>query len=97
MATEFWVNIGSGNGLLHQAITWTNVDLPSVRYIGIHFHTILQEILQPSITKISWKITFLKFLGNPPGANELSVYPVNIEQLKLAITVPLVASLVSMD
>ena len=55
-----------------QAITWTNVDLPSVRSIGIHFSTILQEILQPSIIKISWKMTFLKFLLNLPGANELS-------------------------
>ena len=56
----------------HQAITWTNVDLPSVRSIGIHLSTILQEILQPSITKISWKITFWKFLWNLPGTNELS-------------------------
>ena len=29
---------------------WTNVDLPSARSIGIHLSTILQEILQPSIT-----------------------------------------------
>ena len=56
----------------HQAITWTNVDLPSVRSIGIHLSAILQEILQQSITKISWKITFLKFLWNLPGANELT-------------------------
>ena len=57
----------------HQAITWTNVDLPSVRSIGIHSSTILQEILQASITKISWKITFLKFLWTLPGANELNL------------------------
>ena len=36
MATEIWVNIGSGNGLLHQAITWTNVDLSSVMSSDIH-------------------------------------------------------------
>ena len=48
----------------HQAITWTNFDLPSVRSIGIHLSTILQEMLQPSITKISWKITFLKISLN---------------------------------
>ena len=59
----------------HQAITWTNVDLPSARSIGIHLSTILQEILQLSITKISWKITFLKFLWNLPGANELKGQP----------------------
>ena len=28
--------------------------------------TSLQEILQPSITKISWKITFLKFISQGP-------------------------------
>ena len=39
--------------------------------IGIYLSTILQEILQPSITRISWKIIFLKFLWNLPGANEL--------------------------
>ena len=64
----------------HQAITWTNVDLPSVRSIGIHLSTILQEILQPSITKISWKITSLKFLWNLPGANELK----SLESLHLS-------------
>ena len=53
----------------HQAITWTNFDLPSVRSIGIHLNTILQE---PPIIKISCKITFLKFLWNLPGANELN-------------------------
>ena len=52
----------------HQAITWTNIDLPSVRSIGIHLST----IQEPSITKISYKITFLKFLWNLPGANELN-------------------------
>ena len=56
----------------HQAITWTNVDLASVRSIGIHLSTILWEILQPSITRIGWRITFLKFLWNLPGANELT-------------------------
>ena len=64
-----WRHI-SGSALA-QAITWTNVDLPSVRSIGIHLSTILQDILQPSLTKISWKITFLKFLWNLLGANEL--------------------------
>ena len=78
MATEIWVNIGSGNGLLPDGTkplpeVRTNVDLPSVRSIGIHLSTISQEILQPSITKISWKIAFLKFLLNLPGANELRV------------------------
>ena len=51
----------------------TNVDLPSVRSIGIHLSTILQEILQPSVNKISWKITLRKFLWNLPGANQLTL------------------------
>ena len=50
---------------------WTNVDLSSVMSSGIHLKVILQEILQPSFTKISLKITYLKFDWNPPGANEL--------------------------
>ena len=33
---------------------------------------ILQRIPQPPIIKISLKITYLKFLSNLPGANELS-------------------------
>ena len=61
----------------HHAITWTNVDLPPVRSIGIDLSTILQEILQPSIIKISWKITFLKFLWNLPGADELMAIQLN--------------------
>ena len=31
----------------------------------------LQEIPQPSVTEISWKISFLKFCSNLPGVNEL--------------------------
>ena len=63
----------------HQAITWTNVDLPLVRSCGVHVRTISQEIriLQPSITKISLKITSLKFLFNLLGASELSSVKVN--------------------
>ena len=42
-----------------QAITWTNVDLSTVRFSGIHVREIhvSQEIPQPSITKINLKIT----------------------------------------
>ena len=60
MATEIWVNIGSGNGLLpvrQQAITWTNVDWSSVKSSDIHIRAISQEMPQPSITKICLKIT----------------------------------------
>ena len=68
--TIWWQRSGSTLAQV-KVITWTKVDLPSVRSIGIHLSTILQDILQPSITKISWKITFLKFLWNLPGVNEL--------------------------
>ena len=36
----------------HQAITWTSVDLSSVRFSDIHLRTIQEEILHPSITKL---------------------------------------------
>ena len=50
-----------------QAITWTNVDLSPVRSSDIHLRASSQEIPQPSITEIIWKIKYL----NLSGANEL--------------------------
>ena len=41
----------------HQAITWTNVDLSSVRSSGIHMSAILQEMPQPSVNEISMKFS----------------------------------------
>ena len=41
--------------LRHQAITWTKVDLSSVRSSDIYLREILLEIPQPPITKISLK------------------------------------------
>ena len=55
----------------HQANTRTNVDLSSVKYSSIYMMAISWEILQPSIIKISLKITYLKFHSNVPGASEL--------------------------
>ena len=40
----------------HQAITWTNVDLLSVKSNDIHLRAILQATYQPAITKINLKI-----------------------------------------
>ena len=71
MAAEIWVNIGSGNGWRHQAITWTNVDLSTVRPSDIHLRASSQEIPRPSITDIIRKIKYLKFHSNFPGVNEL--------------------------
>ena len=59
----------------HQAITWTNVDISPVRCSGMHLRAISQEILQPWITKISLRITYLKFNSNLPGASELTHLP----------------------
>ena len=39
---------------------------------GIHLKASALEIPQPSITKISLKITYLKFHSNLPGANEMN-------------------------
>ena len=58
----------------HQAITWTNVDLSSVRSSSIHLRAILQEIPQLPVTEISLKITYLKYCSNFPGANELTEF-----------------------
>ena len=67
MAIYNWVNIGSGNGLLPGGTK----PLPEPVLI-YHQSVILQEIPQPSITEISWKITDFKFHSNLPGANELT-------------------------
>ena len=42
----------------HQAITWTNVDLSSIRSSDIHLRAISQEIPQPSVTIICSKTTY---------------------------------------
>ena len=56
----------------HQAITWTNVDLSSVRFsYSNHQRVIPQGKTWSSITEISLKISNLNFDSNFPGANEL--------------------------
>ena len=59
-ATKNWVNHGSGNGQ-HQAITWTNVELSSVRSSDIHLKAISKELPLSSITEISFKIYKFSF------------------------------------
>ena len=56
----------------HQVITWTNVDL-SLRSCDVHLRAISLEMSQPSTSKISLKIIFLRFYWNLPGANELTL------------------------
>ena len=55
----------------HQAITWTNVDWSSVKSSDVHMRAVSQEIPQPLTTKISLKITRIKFTLDLPEANEL--------------------------
>ena len=70
MATQNWVNIGSGNGLMTDgttplAITRTDVDFSSVRSNDSHMRKISRW--QPSITKIAWvKIYRSKILPESP-------------------------------
>ena len=45
----------------HQAFTWTNFDLSSVRSFDIHMRAISLEIPQPSISKIRLKINYISF------------------------------------
>ena len=56
----------------HQAITWTNVDLSSIRSCGIHQKALSWEDLNISISKTRLKIKFLESHSDLPGANELS-------------------------
>ena len=55
----------------HQAITFTNVDLSPVKSSAINLRASSREISQPSISKISLKIVYLKFHSIIPGPNEL--------------------------
>ena len=64
MATENWVNIASGNGLVTDGTKplpepmLTDHQRSPVKFISGQF---LQEMPRPSITKIRLKITYLKF------------------------------------
>ena len=75
MATEIWVNFGSGNGLLPDGTkplpesVLTDHQRSPVTYPG----AFSQEMPQSSITKICLKITYLEFHSNFPGASELMI------------------------
>ena len=57
--------------LMATSLTCTNVDISSIRSSDIQLRAVLLEIPQPSITKINFKITHLKFHLNLPRAKEL--------------------------
>ena len=54
---EFWVNIGSGKGLLPDGTTpfiiWTNIELSSEMFCGIHLSAISQEVLKNLLCNIN--------------------------------------------
>ena len=59
---------------LHQAITWTSLDLSLVKSSDIRLMLTSLEIPQPSTTECCLKITYLKSQSNLPGTNELIWY-----------------------
>ena len=74
MATEIWVNIGSGNGLLPDGTKplpepmLTDPQWNPVTFILWQFH---KRCLNHQSLKSVWKLHVLKFHSNFPGANEL--------------------------
>ena len=73
MATEIWVNIGSGNGLLPDGTK--PLPEPMLTFHNWSPVTFIsgKEMPQPSINKICLNIIYLKFYWNSPGANELKL------------------------
>ena len=56
----------------HQANTWSNVDLSSVRSLGIHLRALSLEDVKIPINKTRLKIAVLNWHPGLPGANELN-------------------------
>ena len=56
----------------HQAITWTNVDLSTLRSYAIHPRALSWEDLKLHTNKIRMKFEFLKSHPALPGSNELT-------------------------
>ena len=55
----------------NQAITWTNVDLSSKVFCGIHLRGISQEVLMNLIHNMWSEITPLELVPHLPAVNEL--------------------------
>ena len=62
-----------------QAIIWTNVDLSSKVFYGIHMRAILHEMLMNLICNMYFQITFFK-LPHLLGAKELIKHDVVLEK-----------------
>ena len=54
--------------------TWTNVDLSSVRLIGIYLTAIYHKLLWMLLTPMGLKMTYLKILWHLPEANEFTPF-----------------------
>ena len=70
--TYLWVYLGSGNGLVPSAITWSNV---GITLLGAMWHSLeskSQRVTQISFHIMSLKIKRLKLLPHPPRANDLN-------------------------
>ena len=82
MATEIWVNIGSGNGLLPDGtkpLPEPMLTYHPLRSHGIHMSVLSLEDLKKPINKTRLKIADLKWhpgLPGPWGANGLRQEPV---------------------
>ena len=75
MATEIWVNISSGNGLLPDGTKpLPEPMLTDHQSSDNQLRAISQKLPQSSITKISLNITYVKCHSNLPGDNELKVH-----------------------
>ena len=62
----------------HQAITWFNVDVSSVKSCGIHRRALSWEDLKIDIRKTKLKMTFVEWHLDFPGTNELNKIDVNM-------------------
>ena len=65
--------IGSGNGLVPDGTKPLPEPMLTYHQQGPVAFTWVQKIPQPSVTEISWTMTYLKFCSNLPGANELNI------------------------
>ena len=72
MATNIWVYIGSGNGLLLNG-TWTDVDLSFVGFCGIHLRASSHPVLQLLFCIMRLKIILLELPPHLQGGNVLRI------------------------
>ena len=62
-----------GKNARHQAITWNNVDLSSVRFLAIHLRALSLDDVKIPINKMRLKIAILKWHLGLAGADELKL------------------------